>query len=193
MSSATKPRKLAAFDGDAPWPTSAMIGPWLTGSSSGGRRVERGAGVRRRAQRAVGRAAEAGRVRGRDQVLELVGVPIARGDRAGERSGGVDVVPNGDRQEVADGLHPGATADPVRPEPDDASERVAHVALDRDADLATGDEDAAREVLGLAHVAGLVFGRRRDHAGRPGRAADEVARQDVASLGFCVGVRSRPG
>jgi hypothetical protein len=24
-----------AFDGDAPWPTRAMIGPWLTGSSSG--------------------------------------------------------------------------------------------------------------------------------------------------------------
>ena len=35
MSSATKPRKLAAFDGAAPWPTSAMIGPWFTGSSSG--------------------------------------------------------------------------------------------------------------------------------------------------------------
>src|SRR5688500_104205 len=35
MSSATNPRKLAALDGDAPWPTRAMIGPWLTGSSSG--------------------------------------------------------------------------------------------------------------------------------------------------------------
>jgi hypothetical protein len=35
MSRATKPRKLAAFDGAAPCPTRAMIGPWLTGSSSG--------------------------------------------------------------------------------------------------------------------------------------------------------------
>src|SRR6187200_3458263 len=35
MSRATKPRKLAAFDGSAPWPTRAMIGPWLVGSSFG--------------------------------------------------------------------------------------------------------------------------------------------------------------
>ena len=35
MSSATKPRKLALLDGDAPCPTRAMIGPWLTGSSPG--------------------------------------------------------------------------------------------------------------------------------------------------------------
>lgn len=35
MSSDTNPRKLAAFDGEAPWPTRAMIGPWLAGSSPG--------------------------------------------------------------------------------------------------------------------------------------------------------------
>src|SRR4051794_41961532 len=50
MSRATKPRKSAAFEGLAPCPTRAMIGPWFTGSSPGldGLKAEPGFGVDRR-------------------------------------------------------------------------------------------------------------------------------------------------
>ena len=97
-----------------------------------------------------------------------------------------------DRQQIALRLDQGLAADDCRVQTDDPPERVADVAPDRDADFAAGDEDAARQEDRIADVAGLVLRREGDGRDRSGRAGQEVARQDVATLGLRVGRRLAP-
>ena len=137
-------------------------------------RVERQAGRGRGAQRGVARGSEACGVRGRDEVLEVVRVAIARRRRARRRAWRVDEVPDGDREGVAVRAHPGATDHLPRRHADRTSERVPDRVADGDPDVTPVDEDAVDQIRRVARMAALVDlgagsgGKRRGDAVRRG-------------------------
>ena len=165
-----------------------MIGPWLTGSSSGVDALNGAPGfgaVRGLASVVLPRQDV---FCGRDQVLEVVRVPVARRHRARVRTRRVDVVADRDRQQVALRCDPRLPADHRGAEAHDAAEGVADVALDRDAHVPTRiDQDPGDQVELIAGVPRLVLRRHRDAGRRAGRAGRQVASEHVTPLGFRIG------
>ena len=155
MSSATKPRKSAPLPGCAPWPRISTTGPWWSRSLSGVL-VENAApavGSVRRLAFDIG--ADAGRVGGREEVHERPLVVHAR-IGAAARAGGVDVVPDGDRQEVAVEGDLGAADDLALVEAHDAAEGVRDRVPDGDPHRAAGEQDPVDQRGRVARAATLV-------------------------------------